>query len=820
MEEDEQEGGVDRIARIAVENAAYHFDKLYDYAIPPGMDLRPGMRVAVPFGRGRQRIGLVVETAGAPEDPAQPLKEVARAADGEPVLTPELLMLLRWLKETTFCTWFDALGVLLPAGYGQRVRRVYALRRGEDQESKSLTPEEERLTAILQGRRTPAGEEELTGVMGLERERLLSLLASLEEKGLVTGEEEIRRRVQDQQQLMVRLTEEWEGHRLTPKQKEAARLLSQAGPASVKEICYFAGVTKGVVDKLVASGTAEYYREETYRSPWGDGLPPREERMPLSPEQQRAADALYARWRKSDGGTALLYGVTGSGKTQVFLEVIDRVLSHGRRAIVLVPEISLTPQTIRRFQALYGRRVAVLHSGLSLSERLDEWKRVSRGLADVVVGTRSAVFAPVPDLGLIVIDEEQEHTYKSESAPRFDARDAARIRMKYNGGMTLLASATPSVESYYRAKRGEYMLAELSARYGAARLPDVTILDMGGQIQEAEGLSQRLCEEILLNLERGEQTILLMNRRGHSTQAVCMSCHTPAQCPHCSIALKYHAANGRLMCHYCGYSQPVPKACPVCGSEYIRYSGLGTQKVEEELKSRFPQARILRMDADTTMRKFSHERYLSDFGAGKYDIMVGTQMVAKGLDFPGVTLVGVLGLDQMLYSDDFRSYERVFSLITQVVGRSGRDKLPGRAFLQTYTPENPILTAAAAQRYDDFFREEIRSRRLHLYPPFCAFYCVGVTAQRQEDAQKTARRVLEELERRLREEHPGLPARLLGLSEGMILRVAGRYRYKVLLKTVRGAETRALLSGLLAHCGREAPKGVGIFVDPGYDCNF
>ncbi len=808
------------VAKIAVENAAYHFDKLYDYAIPPGMDLRPGMRVAVPFGRGGRRIGLVVETADAPEDPHQPLKAVLQATDPAPVLTPELLMLLKWLKATTFCTWFDALSVLLPAGYGQRVRKAYILRRGAEADPDSLTEEQVRILEVLRGRRVPAGEEELGEAMGLTREKLLPLLTALEDAGLIAGEEEVRRRVQDQTQRMVRLLEEWENCRLTPRQQEVARLLSRTGPASVKEICYFAGATKGVVDKLVASGAAEYYEEETYRDPWDGALPPREERSPLSPCQQAAAETLYARWRQGNGGTALLYGVTGSGKTQVFLDLIDRVLSQGRRAIVLVPEISLTPQTIRRFQGLYGRRVAVLHSGLSLSERLDEWKRVRRGLADVVVGTRSAVFAPVPDLGLIVIDEEQEHTYKSESAPRFDARDAARARMRYNGGLTVLASATPSVESYYHAQRGEYTLVELEQRYGAARLPDVTILDMRGQVQEAEGLSQYLCEEILRNLEQGEQTILLMNRRGHSTQAVCMNCHTPIQCPHCSITLKYHAANQRLMCHYCGYSQPMPQACPACGSQMIRYTGAGTQKIEEELHSRFPQARVLRMDADTTLRKFSHQRYLEDFGAGKYDIMIGTQMVAKGLDFPNVTLVGVLGLDQALYSDDFRSYERVFSLITQVVGRSGRDRLPGRAILQTYTPENPVLVAAAAQRYQDFFRDEIQSRKLHLYPPFCALYCIGVTGPDQKETQAAARRVLAELERRLREQFPGLPARLLGLSEGMILRVAGRYRYKVLLKTVRCPQTRQLLSELLADCGREAPRGVGIFVDPGYDCNF
>ncbi len=808
------------VARIAVENAAYPFDKLYDYAIPPGMELLPGMRVAVPFGRGRQRMGLVVELAKEPENPQQALKEVLMVADSQPVLTHELLMLLKWLKTTTYCTWFDALKVLLPAGFGQQVRRAYTVCQGTDVPEESLSQTQRQLLNLLRGRRTPAGEDDLCEALGLERQVLLPELLKLEEQGAIVGEEEFRRRVQDQKQLMARLCDDWQEKKLTEKQRQAADLLEQVGFASVKEVCYFAGVGKGVVDKLVATGAAEYYEEETYRDPYKDTVAKKAAPVELSPEQQEAADGLYHHWRKGDGGTALLYGVTGSGKTQVFLTLIDKVLAHGQGAIVLVPEISLTPQTIEKFQSYYGKRVAVLHSGLSMAQRLDEWKRVSRGLADVVVGTRSAVFAPVPHLGLIVIDEEQEHTYKSESSPRFDARDAAKARMKYHGGLTVLASATPSVESYYAAQKGEYQLVTLKERYGAARLPDVTILDMAGQPQAGGGLSQQLCEELLLNLERGEQSILLMNRRGYSTQVVCMSCHTPAQCPNCSIALKFHAANGRLMCHYCGHSQPVVGSCPSCGSEYMRYAGLGTQKVEEELKARFPQARVLRMDMDTTMQKFSHQRHLADFGAGKYDIMVGTQMVAKGLDFPRVTLVGVLGIDQALYSDDFRSYERVFSLITQVVGRSGRSDLPGRAFLQTYTPENPILTTAAAQDYEGFYREEIETRRLHLYPPFCALFCIGITSEKQQDAKKTADNVQQELTHRLKSDFSQLPARLLGVSEAGVLKVAGRYRYKVLFKTVRSAKTRQLLSQLLLDSLKAAPKGTGIFIDPSYDCNF
>ncbi len=801
------------IVRVAVERAAYHFDKLYSYLPPEGAELRPGCRVVVPFGRGGQRMGLVVE---AEDGPAQGLKRVSRVVDPQPVLDGEMLYLLRWLKEETFCTWFDALGVLLPAGYGVRARRGYSLCRDADTPSpEDLGPLEGQILSFLGARRTPAGLEDIQDALGVEDCR--KELEALESRGLVRGEEELRRRIQDQSQTMVRLAEGDPPPRLTPKQTAVMELLGQVGCGSVKEIGYFAGVGKGVIDKLANLGAVELYEEEVYRSPYPDATPREEAPAVLSPDQQAAYDALARCLEEGKPRTALLYGVTGSGKTQVFMALMDRVLARGRGVLVLVPEISLTPQAIEKFRGRYGGRVAVLHSGLSLSQRLDEWRRVKAGLADVVVGTRSAVFAPLQNLGLVVIDEEQEHTYQSESSPRFDARQAAMARVKYHGSLLVLASATPSVESYYRAARGDYALVRLKERYGAATLPDVTILDMAAQEIPAEGLSEELCQEIYNNLEQGEQSILLMNRRGHSTQVACMACHTPAQCPNCSISMKYHAANGRLMCHYCGFSQPIPQECPHCGSKFIRYAGLGTQKLEEILRQRFPTARILRMDMDTTMRKYAHQRFLDAFAAREYDILVGTQMVAKGLDFPGVTLVGVVGVDQMLYGEDFRSYERTFSLVTQVVGRSGRDRLPGRAYLQTYTPENPILRQAAAQDYEAFFREEIQSRKLHLYPPFCRFYCIGVTGEDPEKVQKTAGDILSRLTALLREEYPKLPVRLLGPSPGTVARVAGRYRYKILMKTSFSPDARRLLACLLEQAGREAPKGVAVFIAPDYD---
>lgn len=798
------------IAKIAVEKAGCRFDKLYDYQIPAGITITPGMRVMVPFGRGQQRVGLVVETADAPAADI-PLKNVASLPEDEPILNEEGLWLLRWLKENTFCTWFDALSVLIPAGYGLRGLTAWSLNRGMEA-PEGTEPLARQVLDYLRGRRRPAATHEIAEALGVEQRRLP--LEQLETLGLIRSEEVVERRIGDKTLRMVRLTEA-PPEKLTPKQQQVYDLLSQVGCGSVREVCYFTGVTQGVVEKLVQQGVAEFYEQEVLRTPLPTGAAPAEERPTLTEAQSAAMETLWQGYREG-GRTGLLYGVTGSGKTSVYLALAERILAKGKRAIVLVPEISLTPQTIRRFYAIFGRKVAVIHSALSLSERLDEYKRIRRGLVDVVVGTRSAVFAPVENLGLIIVDEEQEHTYRSEQSPRYDAREIARMRARRHGGLCVLASATPSVESMWRAEKGEYLLAKLPERYGDAVLPHVTILDLRAEPMAAEALSEELCEELLYNLERKEQSILLVNRRGYSAVAMCMSCHQPLECPHCSISLKFHAANSRLMCHYCGYSTEVPKVCPQCGSRMMRYSGIGTQKVEEALRLRFPAARVLRMDQDTTLRKDSHERLLSAFGRGEYDILVGTQMVAKGLDFPRVTLVGVLTPDQSLFAEDFRSYERTFSLITQVAGRCGRQELPGRAYLQTYQPDHPVITAAARQDYLPFYRTEIEARRHLLYPPFCRLYCIGFWGEREGDVQRTGQAALALLERLLREEYPQLPVRVLGLAPAGIVKVAGRYRYKILIKGKNTAPMRELLSRLLTAPETDC-KGVAITIDPNYD---
>ena len=507
--------------------------------------------------------------------------------------------------------------------------------------------------------------------------------------------------------------------------------------------------------------------------------------------------------------------MTGSGKTSVFLKLIDEVLSDGKGIIVMVPEIALTSQTLGKFHERYGSRVAVFHSGLSLAQRMDEWKRVRDGKAQIALGTRSAIFAPFKRLGLVIIDEEQEYTYKSENSPRFHARDAARFRCGYNKALLVLASATPSIETYYNATEGgRYDYEVLTQRYGNAILPDVEKIDIS-QMDIKDGIiSPRLYQALRDNLESGRQSILLNNRRGFNTFVSCRACNEVITCPNCSVSMTYHSDNKRLMCHYCGYSVPVPHVCPSCGEPYLRFAGQGTQKAEEELAKLFPEARILRMDADSMTRRSSYDKKLGDFAAGLYDIMIGTQMVAKGLDFGRVTLVGVLMADQALYSDDFRSYERAFSLLTQVVGRSGRGESRGRAIIQTITPENPVIDLAASQDYKRFYENEIILRKAMLYPPFADICMVGFVGTRDEEVSLAADDFLTRLKFYTRREFIDVPIRALGPSPASIRKISGRYRYKIILKCRNNARFREMMHILLCESGSDpANKEVTVYAD-------
>ena len=789
-----------RVAKVAVEKANFSFDREFDYLVPEHLaaECETGRRVLVPFGRGdSRRLGIV--TSMEERDCADGLKEIISVPDSEPVISERLLGTARFMKEHYFCTLYDAVKTMLPAGVNYRVTTVYgACELGGDVR---LTDDERQLYEYLRRRRKPVKLEKILSDFGLGDSRLLDAMTRA---GVLYKSDEAFRRINDAVMKMAALNPDVDLQRikLSPKQREAAELIEMTGAASVKEIRYFTGVSASVIDALYQKGVIHFFDEEVFRT---SELRAEEgaEEIVLSDEQQTACNNLCAEYRDEKAHVSLLYGVTGSGKTSVFIKLIERVIGDGRGIIVMVPEISLTPQFVAQFARRFGDKIAVFHSALSLGERLDEYKRVKKGLAQIVIGTRSAIFAPFDDLGLIIMDEEQEYSYKSESSPRYHAREVAMFRCAQNKGLLVLSSATPSVETFYFAKSGRYSMNVLTKRFGAAVLPEVVTADMNLELQNGNtsGFSDVLLQNLEYNLEHGRQSILLLNRRGHNSFVTCVQCGEPVTCPNCSISLTYHSRNNRLMCHYCGYSVPYRNECPTCHAKSLRLGGTGTQKAEEDVARIFPDARILRMDTDATSSKASYERMISAFSRGEYDILVGTQMVAKGLDFPNVTLVGVLNADQMLYADDYRSYERSFSLLTQVVGRSGRGESKGIAVIQTFTPDNLIISMASRQDYDAFYSAEINVRKAMLYPPFADICLVGFVGENQQLTLRAANAFLEEFSRLAGSEYAELPIRILGPSPALVVKVSNRFRYKLIIKCRNNQRLRALLSTVLKSFG-------------------
>ena len=809
-------------ARVAVENTAYHFDKLFDYLIPPeyeGLAL-PGCRVTVPFGRGNVRRQGVIFEVCKPGD-VSGLKRITDLADESPVLSEEMLLMARWFRDNYYCTYYEAVKAMLPSGINVRAVTYYRAAEGLDSETidrrDDLTAQQRKILGMfLSDRELVLEKKHIAEVMNLPVSSTLP--DRLVEKGLLERRDDHVRKIKDATVKMAALAPDWEkyaGKKLTPKQREIVNLLRDVQTASVREICYFTGISQAVVDLLAKKGVISFFEEEIYRNPYSDAGGGNVGSITLSKQQQLAFENLYRLYRDDGFHVSLLFGVTGSGKTSVFLRLIDEALGDGKGIIVMVPEIALTSQTLGKFHERYGSKVAVFHSGLSLAQRMDEWKRVRDGKAQIALGTRSAIFAPFERLGLVIIDEEQEYTYKSENSPRFHARDAARFRCGYNKALLVLASATPSIETYYNATDGgKYDYQVLTQRYGNAVLPFVEKIDIS-QTDIKDGIiSPRLYQALRDNLESGRQSILLNNRRGFNTFVSCRACNEVITCPNCSVSMTYHSDNRRLMCHYCGYSTAVPAVCPSCGQPYLRFAGQGTQKAEEELAKLFPQARILRMDADSMTRRSSYDKKLGDFAAGQYDVMIGTQMVAKGFDFEKVTLVGVLLADQALYSDDFRSYERAFSLLTQVVGRSGRGESRGRAIIQTITPGNPVIDLAAAQDYRKFYQNEIILRRAMLYPPFADICMVGFVGSRDEDVSRAAGIFLERLKDRIQRDYSDVPVRVLGPSPASVKKVSGRYRYKIILKCRNNARFREMMRFLLCESGSDpANREVTTYAD-------
>ena len=739
---------------VAVSNATFHFDKLYTYAVMPDQQnaVKLGSMVLVPFGRGsRARMGVVLACDAEPE--SAKLKYLFDVAPASACLTPELLRLVHFLKERTFCTYYEAVKAVIP--YGAQYKPAVA--------ADGVTP-------VLQKQLTRHTENSYRLVGGLPPKP-----------------------------------------KPTAKQLAAVALLG-GGPRTLNEL-EDKGISRAVLDNLCAKGVLECSKVNKSIDLYSS-IPLKNEPITLTQEQQAAYDALLPKLEDDAPHSALLYGVTGSGKTLVFLKLIARCLEQGRRALVLVPEISLTPQMILRLKSQFGRRVAVQHSALNHTERLLQWQMIQDGGADIVVGTRSAIFSPLENIGLIIIDEEQEHTYRSESAPRYSAHEVARQRAAESGALLLLASATPSTESFYAAQHGRTQLVRLTQRYGGNPLPTVQIVDMRAELAAGNPreISLSLEDAIRRNLDAGKQTILLLHRRGYQTMAQCEDCREVLKCTKCSVPMVYHKAAHKVLCHYCGSQMEPPTVCPACGGK-LQYRGFGTQKAEEELAKLFPDARVLRMDQDSTAAKDAHEKLLARFANHEYDIMVGTQMVAKGLDFEDVTLVGVLGIDSLLFAQGFRAYENVFSLIPQVVGRSGRARDPGFAIIQTTDPDNPVLNLAAAQDYDAFFEQEIAYRKLGLYPPFCGLCVIGFAGAKEIEVARAAARFAALLGQQAAKQ-PDLPLRVLGPTPGSIEKINDTYRYKLTIKCRNDRRFRDLVRSTLERYEQEKlPSKATVAVD-------
>lgn len=804
-------------ALVAVEGLVYHFDAPYSYKIPFELEpyALPGCRVMVPFGNGnRKKQGLILSVKPLFEaDDNIKLKSIASVIDDKPLFNEEMLELVTRLKENTFCTLFEAAKAMLPAGIGLNYVISYMSQKVDESLLSKLSDDEKRIYDYLKDNCKFIKQDKIISDLGLTDN---SVLEKLVKKGILVTNVDAKRKTGDLTIKNVRLciseteVEEILPH-LTVKQKSVLSLLRDIGGASVKEVCYFTGVTQAVITTLIKKGFVEMFDSELYRKPKYDLKGERAPSPELTSIQNKAYEELLSSYKSGKGSATLLYGVTGSGKTQVFLKLIEQVVADGKGVIVMVPEIALTPQTLGIFYSHFGDSIAVFHSALSAGERIDEWKRVKNGDAKIAIGTRSAVFAPFENLGLIVMDEEQEHTYKSEMSPRYHARDIAKFRCVYHKALLVLASATPSIETYTNALNGRYGFVKLDKRYGKAVLPQVVTIDISGN---KGAISNELYTAIEECLEKKQQAILLMNRRGFNTFASCTACKTVLTCPNCSISLTYHSANKRLMCHYCGHSRSYTDICPECGEKSVTYAGFGTQKIEDELADIFPNARILRMDADTTMARYSYQEKLTAFANGEYDILLGTQMVAKGLDFPQVTLVGIISIDQQLYNDDFRSSEKAFDLLTQVIGRSGRGECEGKAYIQTVLPDNDIIELSAAQDYESFYKTESIIRKSMVYPPYCDICTVTFTSEQNNKAYTGSKAFFEMLKNAVSVDYSDVKINVLGPIQPRVGKISNKYRYVLTIKCKNNKRFRSMMSDLLIQYMRTSQNsGVTAVID-------
>lgn len=812
------------LARVAVSGVPYAADRLYTYFLPAELPapVQAGERVTIPFGRGNRRAeGFIMETAEGEVLPEY--KPVQAALDKAPLMDGEALRLVRWMKARYFCTYYDAIKAILPAGIWFRYRELYRLAKGLDLEAACAGVRAARAEEVLLRELASLGSAKLSALRdagGAETEKTLKALLA---KGLVEKETTAARQVSDKSVRMVSLAIPAEDALAAVEKKKTSapvrhavvEFLCAEGTLATSDLYYYTGASAATLRGLEKAGIIRFSEQELLRVPAYTGAE-RAEPIVLSEEQRAAFEGIDALAACGKAGTALLHGVTASGKTQVYIRLIQETLARGKTALLLVPEIALTPQMMAKFTAYFGGEAALLHSALRLTERYDQWKRIRRGEVRVVLGTRSAVFAPLRDLGLVIMDEEQETTYTSENPPRYQTREIAQFRCAQQGALLLLGSATPTVETSYYARSRRYQVFSLYRRYNERSLPKVLVADLRQELRAGNDgvLSAPLREELAENIERGEQSILFLNRRGNARMLLCGVCGAVPECPRCSVPLTYHSANKRLMCHYCGYSRPVFERCTECGSA-MKPVGAGTQRVEEALREAFPGVRVLRMDTDTVGATHGHEKLLKEFERDKAPVLLGTQMVAKGLDFENVTLVGVLAADLSLYVDNYRAAERTFSLLAQVVGRAGRGEKRGRAVIQTYTPENGVIRAAAAQDYEAFYRSEIRMRKLRRYPPFADLFTLTVTGLDEGRVLRACTALREGLRGAVRRDGVReLEPEVLGPASAPVVKVNNRYRYRVYIVARSTPELRRLIAEFLfAFYKHKENRGLDVFAD-------
>ena len=813
------------IAKIAVSAANFAIDKPYSYRIPEGIAVKPGQRVQLPFGRANKRTEGIVLAVEAGDETK--LKPIDCCLDEAPLLTEKQLRLAAFLRERYFCTFYDAIRVMLPAGLRFRTKNTFSLTDDRSWKEKPLRIEHALDVLTLLENLGGQAEESALRNLVTEEDILHDVLSYLLRKKWIASQTDFQRKTGDKTEKIATLAtspeETMAFAESRPKsaamQKQVLQLLCSLGSVAVKELCYFTGASMATVNRLEKLGYVTLSERPVLRC---REVKPAQLNGPLvlNRQQQECFFALSVQLHSDQPGVALLHGVTGSGKTSVYIKLIESCLASGKSAMLLVPEIALTPQLLGLLAAYFGDKVAVLHSSLSSGERYDQWKRVRSGEATVVVGTRSAVFAPCTP-GLIILDEEQEHSYKSENSPRYSAKEVAIWRGAKEKALVLLGSATPSIESMYRAQNGVYRLYTLKERYNGKPLPQVEIVDMREEMKLGNDLSLSvpLRHAMIDARDHGKQTILLLNRRGNSRALVCVDCRETPECPRCDQRMTYHSANRRLMCHYCGHSQPAPERCPSCGGP-MKPIGTGTQKVQEELEFLFPDWKNLRMDTDTVNAVNTHEKILDQFQNEKIPVLIGTQMVAKGLNLPDVTLVGVLDADLSLYTGGYRAGETTFNMLTQVVGRAGRGDAAGRAVIQSLVPEHQIIKLAALQDYEGFYDLEINLRRVQNAPPFGDVAVITVTGQEETAVLRGAAKFRDSLQGCLR--NPAYQEEVctvLGPAPCVVPKINYHFRYQLTLRCRMTKNLRLLLAHLLREFSKDkANRGVNAFIDVnGYD---